>query len=634
MNQQFLRNSIAVLIGIFLLVVMYSCANMASPNGGPYDETPPRFVTSTPAPNQTNFKGKKVEIEFDELIQIDKPTENVIVTPPQRLLPVIQARGRKAVVELEDSLKANTTYTIDFTNSISDNNEKNVFENYSFAFSTGNTIDSLEISGTLLNAENLEPMHGITIGLHSSVEDTAFSKQPFDRISRTNDKGKFTIRNIAMGSYHVFGLNDINRDYMFDQPGEDIAFSDSLYTTTFEFTSRNDTVWKDSLTVDSIKLVNYTRFMPDNIQLLLFKEKFDRQYLTKSERTQENRFTIRFNSPVDTVPAPRLLNVEPQQSKWYVSQKTEEDKAVHYWLTDSLLWKQDTLKVEVNYMKSDSLNILRNQTDTLQLVLRKKKEVKQKRKKGEPEPIQFLGMNVDVPSSMDVFDTVSVVFDEPVLDLKKELFYLDMKVDTVWTPVDFSFYQDSTNALGYYIDRDWKYGESYRLEVDSATIFSLYSKWNNGFSAEFNIKKEDDYGNLYINLSGVDTTAFVELMNASDQPVRKAPVKEGGVLFMDLKPDKYYARIILDWNNNGKWDPGKYSEKRQAETVYYYPGFFTVMQNFDVEESWDVKAVPVEKQKPLEITKNKPKEATKKKRDYKNEGRQSSGSSSSSGMPF
>ena len=158
MNQQFLRNSIAVLIGIFLLVVMYSCANMASPNGGPYDETPPRFVTSTPAPNQTNFKGKKVEIEFDELIQIDKPTENVIVTPPQRLLPVIQARGRKAVVELEDSLKANTTYTIDFTNSISDNNEKNVFENYSFAFSTGNTIDSLEISGTLLNAENLEPM--------------------------------------------------------------------------------------------------------------------------------------------------------------------------------------------------------------------------------------------------------------------------------------------------------------------------------------------------------------------------------------------------------------------------------------------------------------------------------------------
>ena len=118
-------------------------------------------------------------------------------------------------------------------------------------------------------------------------------------------------------------------------------------------------------------------------------------------------------------------------------------------------------------------------------------------------------------------------------------------------------------------------------------------------------------------------------------PVRKAPVREGGVLFMDLKPDKYYARIILDLNNNDEWDPGNFAEKRQPEPVYYYPGFFTVMQNFDVEETWDVTATPLIRQKPLEITKNKPKEATKKKRDYKNEGRQSSsGNNSMPGMPF
>ncbi|MEA4809154.1 Ig-like domain-containing domain [Macellibacteroides fermentans] len=635
MNPQFIRNSILALIGIFLLVVMYSCANMASPNGGPYDEKPPRFIASNPLPNQTNFKGNKVEIEFDELIQIENPMENVIVTPPQRMLPVIQARGRKAVVELKDTLKPNTTYTIDFTNSIADNNEKNVFENFSFAFSTGNVIDSLEVSGTLLNAENLEPMPGITIGLHSNQVDSAFRKLPFERISRTNDKGKFTIRNIATGSYHIFGLNDINRDYRFDQPGEEMAFADSLYTPTFQFTSRNDTVWKDSITVDSIKVVNYTRFMPDDVLLLLSKEKFERQYLTKSERTQDNRFTIRFNAQIDSIPAPRLLQTEAVQDKWYVAQKAEENKAVHYWLTDSLLWKQDTIRVALDYLKSDSLNVLRPQTDTLQMVLRKRPEVKKKRKKGEPEPIVFLGMNVDAPSSMDVFDTVSVVFDEPVLNIKKEAFYLDRKVDTLWQEVDFNFIPDSTNALGFFIDRDWKYGETYRLEADSATIYSLYGKWNNVLSTQFTIKKQDDYGNLYINLPGVDTTAFVQLLNASDQPVRKAPVREGGVLFMDLKPDKYYARIILDLNNNDEWDPGNFAEKRQPEPVYYYPGFFTVMQNFDVEETWDVTATPLIRQKPLEITKNKPKEATKKKRDYKNEGRQSSsGNNSMPGMPF
>ena len=238
---------------MLLLTVIYSCANIGSPNGGPYDETPPKFVSSTPVPNQINYTGKKIEILFDELIQIEKPSENVIITPPQMELPVIRSAGKKAVIELKDTLKPNTTYTIDFTNSISDNNEKNVFENFSFAFSTGDIIDTLEVSGVLLNAENLEPMPGITIGLHNNLEDSAFVKLPFVRTSRTNDKGQFTIRNITPGTYHIFALNDVNRDYKFDQPGEDIAFLDSVIVPSFELTTRQDTTWKDSLTIDTIR---------------------------------------------------------------------------------------------------------------------------------------------------------------------------------------------------------------------------------------------------------------------------------------------------------------------------------------------------------------------------------------------
>ena len=200
MDTKYIRNSFRLLYGMLLLTVIYSCANIGSPNGGPYDETPPKFVSSTPVPNQINYTGKKIEILFDELIQIEKPSENVIITPPQMELPVIRSAGKKAVIELKDTLKPNTTYTIDFTNSISDNNEKNVFENFSFAFSTGDIIDTLEVSGVLLNAENLEPMPGITIGLHNNLEDSAFVKLPFVRTSRTNDKGQFTIRNITPGT--------------------------------------------------------------------------------------------------------------------------------------------------------------------------------------------------------------------------------------------------------------------------------------------------------------------------------------------------------------------------------------------------------------------------------------------------
>lgn len=224
-----------------------------------------------------------MEILFDELVQLDKPSENVIITPPQMQLPVIRAAGKKVVVELKDTLKENTTYTIDFTNSISDNNEKNVFENFSFAFSTGDVIDTLEVSGILLNAENLEPMPGITIGLHKNLEDSAFVKLPFDRTSRTNDKGQFTIRNISPGSYRIFGLNDVNRDYKFDQPGEEIAFNDSIIIPSLELTTRQDTLWKDSLTIDTIRTVAYTRYFPDDIELRLFKEDFVRQYLLKPE---------------------------------------------------------------------------------------------------------------------------------------------------------------------------------------------------------------------------------------------------------------------------------------------------------------------------------------------------------------
>jgi uncharacterized protein (DUF2141 family) len=629
---------IPICIVLLLPALIYSCANIGSPNGGPYDETPPRFISSRPERNQTNYKGKTVEILFDELIQIDKPGENVIVTPPQSQIPVIRSAGRKITVELHDSLQENTTYTIDFTGSIADNNEKNVLENFSFAFSTGDVIDSLEVSGYLLNAENLEPMQGITVGLHRNPEDSAFVKERFVRTSRTNDRGWFAIRNIAPGAYRIFALNDKNRDYKFDQPAEDIAFLDSLIVPAFEFASRQDTLWKDSLTVDTIRTIAYTRFMPDDIELRLFLEKFERQYILRPERSQENRFTLRFNAPLDTLAAPVPLNFSPA-GNWYVAQWAEGKKAIHYWISDSLVWKQDTLQMAVEYPASDSLNILRPQTDTLSVFMRNRpQETKKRKNDSEPEPVGFLGMNINASGVMDVFDTLSIVFDEPVFNLEKDLFRLGRKVDTVWIPAEFDFLPDTADVLRFFINRKWKYGEEYRLEADSASIRNIYGKWNDRVSQTFKMKDEDQYGHLFIHIAGLDTVpAYVDLLNAADAPVRKAPVTNGGALFMNLPPGKYYARLILDENGNFTWDTGNYAEKRQPEYVYYYPKVIEIMKNWQIEiqdPPWDIRAVPPVRQKPPEITKNKPKEATKPKRDYKNEGKQQSSSGGMGGLRF
>jgi uncharacterized protein (DUF2141 family) len=545
------------------------------------------------------------------------------------------------VVELKDSLQENTTYTLDFTSSIADNNEKNVLENFTFAFSTGDVIDSLEISGYLLNAENLEPAPGITIGLHSNLEDTAFTQEPFLRTSRTNDRGRFVIRNISHGTYRLFALNDVNRDYKFDQPGEEIAFLDSLIVPSFEFTTRQDTLWKDTLTVDTIRTVEYTRFLPDDIELRLFLEKFERQYMLRPERGQANRFTLRFNAPLDTLPALQPLNFTPEADEWYIPQWMEEKKAINYWLTDSLVWGQDTLQIALTYRASDSLNILRPQTDTLSLFMRNQPAQTKKSKKDEDEPAapDFLGMQINASGVRDVFDTISVVFEEPAPDMNKNLIYLDMKRDTLWETAEFELYPDTANVLRYFISRKWNYGEEYRLEIDSATIYSVYGKWNNLVSQTFKIKEEDQYGHLYIHIAGLPDTipAFAELLNTADQPVRKTPVAGGGALFMNLTPGKYYARLVADANNNFVWDTGNYAEKRQPETVWYYPKEIEIMKNWQLEiqdPPWDIRATPFIRQKPLEITKNKPKEATRPKRDYRDEGKSRSPGNAVGGIRF
>lgn len=633
MRNRYLSKSWPLWVMAIASLMLYACANMASPNGGPYDEVPPKFISSTPAPGQLNYKGKKVEILFDELVQVDKPTENVIVTPPQMSQPVIRANGRRVVVALEDTLKENTTYTIDFTNSIADNNEKNVLQNFSFAFSTGPTIDTLQISGILLDAATLEPMSGITVGVHTNLADSAFTTTPFVRTSRTNERGQFTIRNMAPGTYRIYALEDVMRSYAYTQPGQQIAYSDSLIVPSFELTTRQDTTWKDSLTIDTIMTVPYTHFFPDNIELRLFKEKVERQYMLRPERNDEKILTLRFNAPVEQYPEPVPVNFEPE-GNWYFVQAEEEGRTIKYWLTDSLVWQQDTLQIAVDYLKSDSLNVLRPQTDTVSLSMRRRPQATQKKSKKAdgPKPIEFLGLSATPTGTMEMTDTLSLTFAEPIAQLDSSLLRLEQLVDSVWTPVDFRFFPDSTNALRYFLLRPWNYAEEYQLSIDSATIYSVYGRWNNTLKNAFKVKKEDDYGHLYINVIGVDTTAFVELLNNSDLPVRKAKVKDGGALFMDLKPDKYYARLTIDLNGNGQWDTGNYAEKRQPEQVFYCPKLFQVMQNWQVEETWDVTAVPLQQQKPMEITKNKPKEITKKKRDYRNEGRSSSSSSRGSGM--
>ena len=615
---------------LMLVIIGYSCASMGTPDGGPYDEMPPKFVGSTPRINAVNAKNQKLELEFDEFIKLEKASEKVVVSPPQLDQPEIKVLGKKVVVELIDTLKDSTTYTIDFSDAIVDNNEGNPMGHFTYSFSTGSSIDTMEVSGTVLNAADLEPIKGIQVGLHKNLNDSAFTKLPFDRVSRTDSRGHFSIRGVAPGKYRIYALMDGNQNYLFDSKTEAIAFSDSIIIPSMMPATRQDTIWKDTLTIDTIKTIGYTRFMPDDIILRVFKEENTRQYFSRGQRDKENHFILKFSAKADTLPTLTGLNFDATDA--FIVEPNAGNDSICYWIKDSLVYQMDTLQLKMDYLYTDSLNQLVPKTDTIYLANKltraqkeklakkeaeeKEKERKKKERKGEkvgPEPTPFLNMKVDAPSTFDINKNIVLSFEEPVVRMDTSAIHVNVKVDTLWVKTPFLLVADSVVPRQYEILASWEPEKEYQLQIDSAAITGLYGLQTNKVEQTLKVKKLDEYGTLLLNLPGVEQTCIVELLDSSGKVLRQQAVTpEGTADFYYLAPNtKYYIRMFDDRNGNKVWDTGVFETGIQPEEVYYFPKVWEMKANFEFEETWDVHAVPIDKQKLDEIKKQKPEETKK-----------------------
>lgn len=619
-------------IALLLVIIgFYACASTGMPDGGPYDETPPKFVRATPEPNATNNKRKKISIEFDEYIKLDKASEKVIISPPQNEAPEVKVSGHRVLVEFFDTLRENTTYTIDFGDAIVDNNEDNPLGNFAYAFSTGEHIDTMEVSGTVLSADNLEPVKGIQVGLHKNLEDSAFVKLPFDRISRTDSRGHFTIRGVAPGKYRIYALMDGNQNYLFDSKTEAVAFLDSLVVPDMRPAMRQDTVWNelDTLAYDTIYEVHYTRFLPDNLILRSFKEENPMQYLVKSEREQLNRFSLYFSAKADTLPTIKGLDFDEKDA--FIIESNPRNDTIRYWIKDTVMCERDTLTFQMDYLATDTLGQLVPKTDTLRMVnkidkkrrmalaeeamKKEEKERKKRAKKGDTLKVEpkFFAMSVDAPSSLDLNRNIVLKFEEPVEHIDTAAIHMAVKVDSLWEDIPFILMGDSVVPRQYQILADWQPGQEYQFKIDSLGIKGIYGLYTNKVENQLKVKTLEDYGTLYLNIVGAGPHAIVQLLNSSDGVVRQQPVTDKNTCdFYFLQPStKYYIRLFNDDNNNGVWDTGNYEEKRQPEEVYYFPKVWEMKANFEFEETWDIHAVPLDKQKLDEIKKQKPDEAKK-----------------------
>ena len=641
--------------------LLVACASIGSPEGGPRDYTPPQVVKTSPAPGTLNFKGNKVEIVFDEIVNLKDQQKKVVISPAPRTQPLIRTVGKKVTIEFRDTLLDNTTYVIDFSNAIEDNNESNQLDGYTFAFSTGDVIDTLAVSGIVLRANDLEPMQHVIVGLHSNLDDTAFTHMPLERVSRTNDRGHFTIRNLKPGNYHVFALNDVDGDYRMART-EDIAFLDEIIVpTTSEYTSQ-DTVFTFDRRVDTVMTGTHTLYLPNDLLLCMFNEGYRSHYVKQTSRPADNKLHMLFGAPNDTLPHLDVIRPAEHARDWYRVERTPANDSLFYWITDSAMIKTDTVIVAMTYLRTDTADQLEQVTDTIRFGYRKpSSQVKEEEKKAkereerakrlaqllekqekaaaqgkelnegeleelkelqrkDPNEIPKLTMDLAKAGTIDVGDSIILKFDTPIASINPAGIHLEVKRDTLWLPYPGALPQfrliDDCNPMRYWLPVTTLPDSTYRLTIDSTAVTSVYGLHNDKLSKELKVRGLEQYANVYFKVN-VKDGAFVELLGSGEKVMRTVPVNNGAFELINVSPGTYYLRLTIDSNGNGKWDTGNYRDHLQPEEVYYYPKKLRLRANWDLDENWNIYQTALDMQKPDDIRRNKP-EQTKNKVEKKN----------------
>lgn len=598
-----------------LLLLIPSCASIGNPSGGPRDEDPPRFIGATPYQGAVNFTGNKAVLHFDELINVKDAFNKVVVSPPSGSTPRVSSLGRRITVEFQDTLLPNTTYTVDFGDAIEDNNEGNQLQNFIYTFSTGSVLDTLMISGMVLGAEDLEPQQGMLVGLHSNLADSAFHTLRFDRIAKTDDRGRFVIGGLPAGEYRIFALTDPDNDLKYSSPEEELAFYDVVLTPTTERVMTTDSIY-DILTgaVDSVVYRERTRYLPNNILLRSFNSGFKPQYITTYERPDSLRLSFIFNSPADSRPTFTLLDKGfegLEAAEWSVIEKSAGNDSITLWLADPRLLSTDTLRVAVGYRRGPSPNSMDDVVDTLRIITKKLPAVKKSKKNSDSDTqIEVPPLQVKIPSAVEIDRPLRLELEAPAEEFDNTKWTLEIKNDTVWEKTVLPpITRDSLNPRYYFIDIPWEYDTQYRLRTDSASVRSIYGHVNKETSQEFRTRSDREYSSLSINIGGYNDTipAYVDLLDGGGKIKRSQPVVGGRVTFTNLLAGKYYLRLMIDRNGDGRYTPGDYDTLLQPDYSYYYPRAINLKQNWSQELTWDVFATPVNQMKPYSLLQNKPK---------------------------
>lgn len=568
-----------VFLFIVTVVLLASCANRGiGPQGGPKDTIPPVPLKYEPEQGALEFKSKRIEVTFNEYLQLNDVVSNLMMSPPQQTPPEVKARGKKLTVTFQDSLRENTTYTLDFGDAVCDYHEKVPLHGFSYYFSTGPEIDTLETTGYVYDAATLNPMKGILVGIHRSMEDSMFVTQPFLRIAKTDSAGFFRIGNIHEGTYRIYAVEDISRDYRLTI-GEALAFQEEPITVRPE---------------DSVS----------GAQLLLFKEFKPKVYLQRTTREEQHRIQIAFSASPDSVMELRPLT----DSLNYHMQVSQNRDTITLWLLDSMSIAQDSLFLEARYRRSDSVFNLEWYTDTLRAIWRapkltnKMREAQERRNRN-----RRLDLKSNARKKFEIYDTLKLSCTTPLMRIERDSIHIIEKNDKGEQPVPFTIAPYDTLPMELKLIAAFKPEGKYELSIDSGALHDIYEVTHIAGAFPFELKGEADYSTLKVKLNPFVPKSRIQILDKQDKVLRELPAIPEGTLFEYLAPETYYMRLYIDENGDGKWTSGNWPEHRQPEPIYYFPESIQTKSNWDFEEEWDYQAVPQMQAKPKELIKAAPK---------------------------
>ena len=568
----------------------HSCANTQTPpSGGPKDTIPPVIEEIYPILGQTNVPTHKTQlkIEFNEYVQVKDP-KSLFLSPPLEKAPKFKMKGKTVVVYFESDLDSNKTYTMDLTNAIGDNNEGNMFPGFTLVFSTGDKIDSMMVTGLVQDCNSLKPLKGATVMLYKDHADSAlFLKRP-DAAVKTDEWGFFSMRNIQDTVYRMYAIIDENNNNKYDPETEKVAFIDTLIQPV---TIVNDSLpelqkydMKDTLNC----LARKTEF-----ELNIFREKPSKQLIVNKERVGERTAYITFMAPYAQIDSIWIKGVPAEK---LITQFNIMQDSLEIWVNDPKP-QPDTLFLNVNYMKTDTLGLLNSFTEEIKLVKPKKGPAKTSSKDIKKEDTLAVFTMDAKPENIEQYGFV-MEFKYPLVESAFDsLIFRSVNPRQQESIGKYTVERDSLNLRKFTIrpSEQLQPGYEYFLKIPHRKFKDINGFYNDSSEVKVTLPNDDNLSTLSLTMSNVNNKYIVDLLNEKrDKVLRSYIIDSDRVLpFPYLKAGKYSIRITEDLNRNGIVDTGILLEKKQPEKVKFYKlqdGTFLIdiPEKMEIEQSIDI----------------------------------------------